>query len=210
MEIDGAIFDIDGTLCDSLWVWKEIDKRFLNRRGFEVPPDYSKAIDAMNFRLTAEYTIERFKLDETPEALMNEWLDMARDIYAHEIGLKTGAKELLLSLKERGVKLGIATSSYEELYIPLLKNNGVFELFSAVMDTTMTRGKAFPDIYLAVADKMGVEPSRCVVFEDIPLGLKSAKEGGFKTVAVYDRFGDYPEIHSLADKFIMSFDELKF
>ena len=193
----GAIFDLDGTLFDSLWVWAEIDKRFLGKRGFEVPPDYQLAIAAMGFRETAEYTIRRFGLDESPEELMNEWMDMSRDIYAHEIELKPHAKEFLLELHKKGVKLGVATSSSPDLYIPALKNNGVYELFEVLMDTSETRGKDYPDVYLAAADKLGLSPSECVVFEDLPVALRSAKSGGFKTVAIFDghfdlaQFADY-------------------
>ncbi len=185
--IKGVIFDLDGTLFDSLWVWEEIDRRFLNKRGYEVPPDYSRAIAAMGFRKTAEYTIERFHLDETPEILMDEWMDMARAVYENEIALKPFAKELLLRLKAEGKKLGIATSSHSDLYMPALKSNGIADCFDVIADTAGYRGKDFPDIYLAVANKMGFSPSECLVFEDLPVALKIASEAGFKTVAVCDR-----------------------
>lgn len=204
--IKGAIFDLDGTLFDSLWVWEEIDKRFLHKRGLEVPLGYAEAIGAMNFRLSAEYTIRLFGLDETPEALMKEWMEMAHSIYANEIKLKPLAKEFLLELYRRGVKLGIATSSTQDLYMPALENNEITDLFSVIMDTTETRGKDFPDIYLAVAEKLKLAPSECVVFEDLPLAIKSAKSGGFKTVAVLDKHSDSIGAH--ADYRAKGFDEL--
>ncbi len=202
--IKGAIFDLDGTLFDSLWVWEEIDKRFLSKRGFEVPPDYSETISAMGFRRTAEYTIERFGLSETPDFLMDEWMDMSRDIYAHEVRLKPFAKDYLYKLHSKGVKLGIATSSTADLYMPALKNNGIDKLFSIIMDTSECRSKDFPDIYLAVAEKMRLSPSECVVFEDLPVALKSAAKEGFKTVAVMDKH----YVSSAGDKCIKGFDEL--
>lgn len=189
-KIKGAIFDLDGTLFDSLWVWEEIDKRFLSRRGIEVPSWYSKAIGAMNFREAAEFTIKTFGLNETPELLMQEWMDMARSIYANEIKLKPMAKEFLFALKSKGIKLSIATSSTRDLYMPALIGNGVDELFTVIMDTSETKSKEFPDIYLKVAKFMGLDPSECVVFEDLPVALWSAKRGGFKTVAVYDRHSE--------------------
>ncbi|MCH5164035.1 MAG: HAD family phosphatase [Clostridiales bacterium] len=203
-KIKGAIFDLDGTLFDSLWVWAEIDKRFLGKRGFDVPPDYQQAIAAMGFRLTAEYTIKRFGLDETPEDLMNEWMEMSRDIYAHEIKLKSKAKEFLIELHSKGIKLGVATSSSPDLYIPALKNNGVYELFSVLMDTSETRGKDYPDVYLASAERLSLSPSECVVFEDLPIALKSAKSGGFKTVAIFER----DEESEFADYVAKGYDEL--
>ncbi len=202
--IKGAIFDLDGTLFDSLWVWDEIDKRFLFKRGFEVPPDYSEAISAMGFRRTAEYTIERFGLNETPDSLMEEWMDMSRDIYAHEVRLKPFAKDFLNMLYNKGIKLGIATSSTADLYMPALVNNGIDKMFSVIMDTSECRSKDFPDVYLAVAEKLRLLPSECVVFEDLPVAIKIASKEGFKTVAVMDKHC----VSSVGDKCIKGFDEL--
>lgn len=206
-KIKGAIFDLDGTLFDSLWVWDEIDKRFLGKRGIEVPPDYSQAISAMGFKMSAEYTVKRFGLDEKPENLMTEWMDMSRDIYANEIKLKHRAKEFLLKLHSKGIKLGIATSSTSDLYMGALKNNGVDGLFSVIQDTTNIRGKDFPDVYLAVARKFNLAPNECVVFEDLPVAIKSAKSGGFKTVAICDKHYDN-ELESIADCCVSGFDEM--
>ena len=73
MKIEGVIFDLDGTLLDSTWVWSQIDTDFLKKRGFEVPKDYSTAIMAMGFEEVAKYTIKRFLLQETKEDVMAEW-----------------------------------------------------------------------------------------------------------------------------------------
>lgn len=204
--IKGAIFDLDGTLFDSLWVWEEVDRRFLSKRGFSVPSDYSQTISTMSFRQTAEYTIKRFKLDETPERLMSEWTNMSRELYAHEIFLKPFAKEFLEKLKIKGIKLGVATSSNAELYVPALRNNGILEFFDSVADTTGRRGKDFPDVYLAVAKELGIAPSEGIVFEDLPVALECVHREGFRTVAVFDKHClSAPEF---CDRFIRDFGEL--
>lgn len=190
MDIKGAIFDLDGTLFDSLWVWAEIDKRFLHKRGLLVPEYYSEKISSMSFIESARYTVELFGLREEPERLMQEWLDMSREIYAKEITLKKGAEKFLIRLKSKGIKLGIATSSAPDLYLPALKNNGILDFFSVIMDTSSSPGKAHPDIFLSVAKKMELIPCQCVVFEDLPIAIKSAKRGGFKTVAIKDAHTD--------------------
>ena len=208
-KLKGAIFDLDGTLFDSLWVWEEIDLRFLSKRGIAVPPDYSQSIGALSFRQTAEYTVQRFKLAETPESLMQEWMEMSREAYANEIRLKKGAKEFLIRLKEMGVKLAVATSSTPDLYVPALINNGIYELFSAVVDTTTERSKDHPDIYLAAAKKLGVSPAECAVFEDLPVAVDSAKRGGFFTVAVYDdHYKGAKNGFDKADLFVYGYEEL--
>lgn len=209
-KIKGAIFDLDGTLLNSLWVWEEIDARFLGARGFDVPPDYSQAIAVMNSRQAAEYTVKRFNLNESPDELMAEWREMSREIYASEIKLKPLATEFLLALKERGIKLGVATSSEKELYMPALMANGVEKLFDVIMDTSTTEDKSSPDIYIKVAKNMGLTPNECVVFEDIPAALISAKSGGFKTVALYDKHSEHATdiLKSTADYYAIGYKEL--
>lgn len=206
-NIKGAIFDLDGTLFDSLWAWEEIDKRFLSKRGHDVPPDYSKAISALSYRDSAVYTIKRFNLSDTPDALMKEWMDMSREMYAIEIKLKKDAKQFLLALKSKGIRLAVATSSTRELYEPALKNNGIYELFDVVVDTTGIRGKDFPDVYLAAAIKMGLGPGESVVFEDLPVAISIAKSAGFRTVGIVDKHFS-PAMKESADFIAKDYSEL--
>ena len=109
-ECKGAIFDLDGTLLDSMGVWHQIDVDFLAKRGFAVPEDYQKAITPMGAYQAAVYTIERFALNEKPEDLVQEWLDMAYEAYSQRLLLKPYAYEYVSKLYEDGRKLAIATS----------------------------------------------------------------------------------------------------
>lgn len=194
MNIEGVIFDLDGTLLDSTWVWSQIDIDFLGERGFEVPPDYAQAIISMGFEDVAKYTIERFGLKETVEDVMAQWDAMAQEAYANKILLKPGVKEFLLWLKEQGIKMGIATSNSASLFVPCLKRNGIYELFHSYTETgDVTRGKEFPDVYIKQAQKLSCEPKNCIVFEDIIPALKGAKSGGFCTVGVREKKWGYPE-----------------
>ena len=95
----GAIFDLDGTLLDSMGVWDQVDVDFLAKRGFEVPDDYMQKVAAMQFRQIAEYTIARFNLSDTPEELMEEWNHMARVMYSTVVEAKPHAREYLATLK---------------------------------------------------------------------------------------------------------------
>ncbi|MCH5155590.1 MAG: HAD family phosphatase [Clostridiales bacterium] len=203
--IKGAIFDLDGTLLDSMWIWADIDKRFLSKRGIEVPPDYMAAVCAMEYRQTAEYTIARFGLKEKPEDLMQEWSEMAVGAYATELKLKPSVRSCLAELKARGIKLAVATSATPDMCIPALKNNGVDYLFDAVVTTQeIGKGKAHPDVYLAAAKRLGVTPETCAVYEDNLSAIKTAKNAGFYTVGVYDKFSrsDEKEIRQIAEEFI--------
>lgn len=209
--IKGIIFDLDGTLLDSAWVWDDVDKEFLGLRGIEVPDDYPEAIAHLGFRGCAEYTIERFGFKDKPEQLMEIWDSMAREKYAKDVKIKPFVKEYLDYLKKKGMKIGVATASYEELFMPCLINNGIasyFEYFTTVAQTG--KGKDTPEIYLLAAKKMGLNPSECVVFEDLPKAIACAKSAGFITVAVPDNFStkNYEEMKNVADYIIDSYNVL--
>lgn len=212
MKKKGAIFDLDGTLLDSMWVWERVDAEFLAKRGFTVPEDYGETISPLGFFAAAEYTIQRFGLTETPEDILNEWNAMAIREYSEEIQLKPGAGKLLERLKRDGIRLAVATASHEELFVPALKKNGILELFDAVVTVQeVKRGKGFPDIYERAAGKLALAPAECVVYEDIYAGIAGAKDGGFQAVGVYDAFSarDEAKIRERADYYIRDYAELE-
>ena len=186
-KFDGIIFDLDGTLIKSSHVWSDIDKKFLGKRGIEVPHNYFKEISAMNFRQGAEYTIKRFGLDENADDIMKEWFDMALYEYAHNVYIKAGADDFLSLLKSNGLKIALATAASEPLYTAVLKNNGIYDYFDFFADTSQVkRGKGFPDVYEFACCGLGLTPQKCAVFEDIIEGIRGANAGGFFSVACLD------------------------
>lgn len=207
----GIIFDLDGTILDSMHIWEEIDKKFLGKRGLEVPEDYLRSITPLGFERAAVYTIERFGFLETPEQIIAEWYQMATDAYANQVQLKPSAEEYLRYLKKRGIKIGIATSCEPQMFLPALKRNGILDLFESYTTVReVPRGKEFPDIYERQAEKMGLLPEECAVFEDILKAVQGANAGGFYTVGVYDAHSkdEWEEIQRHADSFIYSYKEL--
>lgn len=206
-----AIFDLDGTLVDSMGVWTDIDERFFRRRGLRLTPDYTAAVGAMDFREAADYTIRRYGLPDAPEDLIEEWTGMVEDEYEHNIGLKPFVREYLAFLAGRGVKMAVATASPPELYEPVLKRNGVhgcFQAFASVGE--VEHGKGSPDIYLLAAKRLGAEPGDCIVFEDVLRGIRGAKAAGMTAVGVYDSHADAEResIVAEADFYIGSFSRL--
>lgn len=206
----GAIFDLDGTLLDSMHVWEEADAAFLGEWGFETDEMYLREVSQISMEESAVYTIERYGLPLTPEAVMARWQTLVQAQYAKSVPLKPGAQALLRTLHKRGWRLGVATALQKSLYEPCLRRLGVWEYFCAFAGVEEARDKAYPDIYLLAAERMDVEPRHCVVFEDIAKGLRGAKGAGMQTVGVYDETSAYqwPEIQALADRCVMSLEEL--
>ena len=210
-NLKGAIFDLDGTLLDSMGIWAKIDERFLAKRGIALPNDYVKQVTPMNYRDAAEYTIARFSLPESVDEVICDWIKMSEQAYRFEITLKPYAAEYLHQLKKQGIRLAVATAQTPQLYEPVLKNNGIYHLFDAFADLNeVERGKGFPDIYVLAAKRLHLPAQDCMVFEDISKGIRGAKSGGFKTCGVYDSYSDYEKeaIVRQADNYIISFKEL--
>lgn len=210
-NIDAVIFDMDGTLVDSMWVWAEVDRDFLGERGWEVPADLGKEIEGLSFEQTADYFLNRFPLDMTKEELMQIWVDMCHEAYRTKVLYKPGAFEFIKYLKEKGYKIGIATSNAREL-VDLVGNALGFLPYIDEIATSedVPNGKPAPDIYLYVADKLNVSPERCLVFEDVPNGLRAGNAAGMFTCAVRDEFSAEwdDEKRELSNYFIQSYMEL--
>ena len=206
-----AIFDLDGTCLDSMWLWEEVDRQFLGIRGYEVPDDYLEAISTIGFRAAAQYTIDRFGFSDTVEELMDEWTNMAIVKYEEEVRLKLGVKQYLEKLKKMGVKMVVATASFREMFVPALKNNGIYDLFDGFVTVDdVGKSKSFPDIYLRAAHIMGANPEETVVFEDVFEGISTASNAGFFTVGVKEPTSACFEenIRKKSDVFIESFAKL--
>jgi len=134
---------------------------------------------------------------------------MALHEYRYHIKCKPGAAEFLRDLKAKGMKLALATVSHRGLLEAVLKGNEIYELFDVLTDVSqVSRGKEEPDLYLFAADQMGLKPEECMVFEDVLLGINSAKRGGFYTCGVKDHSSNTEEmeIRHVADCFVESFE----
>lgn len=206
-----AIFDLDGTVLDSMGVWRDIDYEFLGKRGIPVPEDYLKAISALGFEAAARYTIDRFGFKESPQEIIDEWYNMAIDAYTNDVTLKPGAGEYIRHLRKNGIKLAVATASDEALYKPALIRNGIYDCFDAFVTVRdVTRPKGFPDIYERAAKLLKSDVGECVVFEDVLKGVQGAKQGSFRVIAMRDEHSafDWDNIKRKADKYIENFDEM--
>ena len=208
-----VIFDLDGTLVDSMWMWKAIDIEYLGKFRISLPPTLQKDIEGMSFSETAVYFKETFQIPDSLDEIKADWNRMAYEKYTKEVTLKKGAKEFLEHCKNNNIKLGIATSNSRELVDATLEALKIRDYFDCVMTSCeVAKGKPAPDIYLAVADKVGINPTECLVFEDIEMGILAGKNAGMEVCAVEDEFSmNQTELKkNLADYYIKDYYEIKY
>lgn len=205
MIYKGYIFDLDGTVLDSMGVWHDVDVEFLGKRGLPFSDEYGKAISHMKLELAAEYTVKLYGLDESPSDIIKEWLDMAEYAFKNKVGLKKYAKEFLALLTELEIPKAVATTSRRSLYRPALERNGILGYFDAFSDAeAVSRGKDSPEIFLRAAEALGLEPEDCIVFDDTGEAVRTAKKAGFNVAAVTDK--EDTEMKGTADFVIKDFE----
>lgn len=203
--IEGYIFDLDGTLIDSNGVWEKIDRKVLEKNGVYATDKELRAAAAMTYEECLDFFHSK-GISCTLAELKAEFDDLAEKEYRYNIFLKKGAGECLRELKAAGKKIAIATASPKRLYEPVLRNNCVYGLFDAIVTTDEAgASKDHPDVYLLAAERLGLFPEQCAVFEDVLKGIVSARNAGMYTVAVYDKYSsdDVVTLRSAADRFVM-------
>lgn len=213
LELEGVIFDLDGTMVDSMGLWHEIDVEYLGARGiYELPESLEADIEGMSFSETAVYFKETFHLSDSLETIKQEWNAMAYEKYASEVPLKPGLKEFLDELRDAGIPCGIASSNSIELITAALRQHDIYDRFSFICTGCMVqKGKPAPDVYLRVAEELGASPENCLVFEDVPMGILSGKNAKMKVCAVEDAFSadQRSEKERLADYYIEDYREIR-
>lgn len=203
------IFDLDGTLIDSMNVWSDIDKEFFKMHDPPFEEDYQKEIGHKGLKEIAAYTKTRYNLKESEDEIVTIWLDMAKEAYAYKIPLKEGVKSFLEYLQSKNIKMGIATSNSLELTELVLKHHDIYKYFSKVVTVNeLKTNKGSPDIYLHISDSFGLVPSECIVFEDLLTGIRTAKKAGYKVVGVKEisSLDKEKEIREIADLYISNYN----
>ncbi len=211
-NFNGAIFDLDGTLINSMWVWENILSDFLDETGVSADDNLVNEISYMNVTQSSAYVCKLFpELNMTPSEVRQTWIDTAIYEYENNIKLKSGAYEFLKKLKENNIKIAIGTSCPEELASACMKSNGIYDMIDFFAYTEkMGTNKGDPDFFITVLEKLGSSPERAMLFEDIKTALVTANSIGLKTVIVEDESSapDKEYLIKNSYKYIKDFEEL--
>ena len=208
MNISGAIFDMDGTLINSLifWdvLWEEFGNRYLGGEKFYPDLEADKAIRTMVLSEAMDYYHERFKIGKNGADLLNTANEVFRDCYVNRVELKDGVKEFLDYLKAKGVKMCIASATDKALLVYAMERCGLYEYFDTILSCAdVGKGKDQPDIYYAALDRLGTDKDSTWVFEDSFVALRTANGMGLNTVGIYDKFNfDQDKMQKLATHYI--------
>lgn len=204
------LFDLDGTLIDSNGVWEEIDAAFLSKRGLTSTEEYAHTVGHSIFPIAAQFTKDYYKLNMTPQEIMDEWEVMARQAY-ERVSLKPGASEFLRRCKVAGERMALVSACLPERGRATLERLGLAACFKQlVFAQEMDMEKRNPQFFLLAAEQLGVSPGDCTMYEDAPANCAAAKAAGMAVVGVYDPFYHKyeSELRATCDRYIKSFEEL--
>lgn len=208
MDKKYAIFDMDGTLVDSMRYWKNLAADYLYSKGIKkLPPDLKERIKPMTMSQSAEMFINEFGIKGSPLSVEEEMNRMMDDHYINDIGLKDGVKEYISGLSRSGVRMCVASATAEELVTGCLSRLGIYDYFEfAISCDSAGVGKDSPDIYYMAADRLGADPKDIAVYEDALYAIRTARDAGFYVVGVYDDNSGsrWEKIRQTADETIRS------
>ena len=209
--MSGAIFDVDGTLLDSMGVWYNVTENYFRLNGKPLDPQIGALFQNMTLTDSTSYMHNVLGFSDKPEQVLNNLEQMIAVEYEQNIPLKPYAEEYIRSLYKNGVRLAVATSGYARLWRSAFDRLGILKYFdAAAFSSEVGVDKSNPDVYLLAAERLGKAPCECTVYEDILTGIIGAKKAGMRTVGIYDESNenDTEEIIKHADIYVKDYSEL--
>lgn len=182
-----VIFDMDGTLIDSMGMWKDLDKDFFGKRNIEFTQEIANRVKTMSLKMCSEFFKDFYNLPETADEIYNEFCDRINEFYSYEVQEKENAFNVLKEYKQKGYKVVLGTATGKEFVDRVLERFDIEKYFDFVMTSDMaSSSKSSPDFFRKIADKLSIEPEEIFLFDDAPHALDAARKLGIVTVAVYD------------------------
>ncbi|MDO4343849.1 MAG: HAD family phosphatase [Eubacteriales bacterium] len=209
MKIRGAVFDADGTLLDSMYIWETIASDYLRSRGIEPEEGLDKKFASMSVEQAAAYYMDHYGIGGSVPGIVAEINRMVEEEYFYRVAAKSGVRMCLEKMKRMGIRMCVATATDRRPIERALERNGLLEYFEEILTCTeVGAGKESPLIFEKAIEKIGVKKEETVVLEDALHAVKTAKEAGFLVVCVYDASSaaQWREITALGDYAIRSFE----
>lgn len=208
--LTGAIFDVDGTLLDSMHIWRGLGERYLRRYGITAEDGLADKLYPMSLEESSIYLKQRYSLTDSVETIVSDTVAMIEEFYRDEVSLKPGVVSYLNELRNQGLPMAIATSGNREILVKALDRLQIKDHFQHILtcsDYGVSKREAA--IYVAAAEKLGSKPAQTLVFEDVLHGILSARSAGFITVAVEDFSNerDKERIRNHSDYYIVDFTD---
>ena len=210
MNITGAIFDFDGTVFDSMHIWKGVKFQFFDRIGLVLNEEQREEFKKLFLLDAIELAKTRFDLKMTDKELFDEFFTLIKEKYLADTKPKNDIIEFLEKLKAKGVKMGIATATGEPALIAVLEKLNMLHYFQEIYSTyTVGASKTEPKVYDVVLNELGTEKETTWIFEDALYAAKTAKKAGYNVVGIYDKSEpEQEELKNLVDIYIHNYSEL--
>lgn len=203
-----AIFDMDGTLVDSMVYWRNLAREYLESKGVkENLTSIIEDIRTMTMSESAKLFVDTFSLEGTAENVEDEMNEMMNRHYKLDIPLKEGVKEYIEDLYQRGVTMCVASATAEDLMKACLTRLGIEQYFSFLLSCeSVGAGKSRPDVYFEAARRLQADPEDIAVYEDAIYAVETAKKAGFYVIGVFDEAEKcQKKVKALADEYIEKF-----
>lgn len=212
MDKSFAIFDMDGTLLDSMYYWMNLTRAYLDVKGIEATEELVEELKLMTMEDRINYMSEHYDITDTAEDIYRISRENMARFYTEKVELKEGVREYLDYLKAKGVKMSVATLTAMELTRPALERHGLIDYFETILTCSdLGIDKDTPRVYEMAAEHMGCKPEEAAVFEDSPQALQSAVNGGFYSVLIYDENMEELQepVRGIADAYCVDMNELR-
>ena len=207
---EGIIFDVDGTLLNSMHVWMEAGEKYLNSLNIEAEEGLGEKLFTMTFESAADYLIEHYKLNENRDTIVKQVIHMVEEEYFYKIPKKPYVSEFLELLKQHNIPVAVATTSNRRVVEAAFKRLGIFDYFGKIFTCSeVGAGKDKPDIYFRAAEFLGCHPEKIWVFEDAVYAAQTAKQAGFWVTGIFDSssMGQQEKLKETVDIYIKDFSE---
>ena len=207
--IKGAIFDVDGTVLDSMTIWEHAGEVYLKNLGIEPEAELGQRTFAMSMEEGAQYLKDTYGLSKSIAGILDDINGVIREFYCYRAPLKPGIRDYLDGLWEKGIRITVATSTDRPLIEAAFARLGIADYFEQIFTCSEVGiGKQQPEIYHRAAAVMGTVPGETLVFEDALHAIETADKAGYQTVGVYDAFSlaKQEKIKELVKLYLMNFE----